>query len=145
MVDIQIQTDAKAIKRRVDKMRREFVRELGKKLESELQEVSKIAAANTPVSTGNLKRSHFVRAPKVRGWNASVVIGAGNREAWYAAIVHEVPKRGWKFLEIPLMARVQRISYALDRWIERSLSRYGLQDQPRTSTLSGSRVYKKKR
>lgn len=70
-----------------------------------------------PVDTGTLMNSGHVQAPVRDGDRMSVTLGYGGAAAEYAIPVHELPPdhathtppRGWKYLEVPVLAAAQRL------------------------------------
>ena len=71
-----------------------------------------------PVDTGNLRASGQVTPPTIKGGDVTVSMGYGNTSVSYAVIVHETNKayrngKQWKYLETPLLKRINEINQAL--------------------------------
>ena len=91
-------------------------KELKRKLENMARETPKVAAkalrvvgtekifnpsqVECPVKTGKLKATGRIRVSTAESRGVSIKVTYGDRDAWYAVIVHEKQK---KFLEGPVM------------------------------------------
>ena len=87
--------------------------------EEHAEAISRESKRLTPVRTGELKGSHFVRRER-----ESVEVGA---DADHALVVHEKPgQRGWKFLEVPVARRQGRMKRDMEQSLVRDARKKGL-------------------
>lgn len=80
-----------------------------------------------PRDTGTLAGSGVLKPPDVQGDHVTVSMGYGGAASDYALIVHEDPNathtggRTFKYLEVPVLARVPNMEANVSKRIERIL------------------------
>jgi hypothetical protein len=98
----------KAMKRKIERIAREFPNRVERSLRVEAELVMTDSKKNyVPVDLGALRDSGFVGNVERRGEELSVTLAFGGPTAPYAIIQHERPDfvhpvGSWKYLEIPL-------------------------------------------
>jgi hypothetical protein len=130
------QVEAEKARRRIGTLQTVLAREL-EKLANEIMAESKKLC---PVDTGTLRSSGLVQKPVIEGNMISVTLGYGDASCGYAVYVHENPRAGqtggvspsgrkygakrwarkgqWKYLETPLVARVNDFPRVVDYSLE---------------------------
>lgn len=105
----------------------EVVREVGRFLYYEATQVFDRSQDIVPIDTGALRSSGMVNQPEVEGAEVSVTVQYGGAAAPYAVIQHEnleynhAPPTQAKYLETPLVERIDEIGFGLRGIISRAV------------------------
>jgi hypothetical protein len=101
------------------------VKVLGQALTEEAQLAFRESQQLVPRRTGVLAASGQIQPPQFDGERVTVTLGYGGAASSYALIVHENPNaqhqggRQWKYLEVPVLRRVPKLTDNLVRRMER--------------------------
>jgi len=117
MIDFKIH-GIKIIQQNLKKVNAEMRQAVAASLYEKALKIENLSVKMVPVVTGTLKRSHFVKKPKAGDEKPKAQIGYNTK---YAAKVHEISRRGWKYLERPFNSETMDLIPWLRRRIAENL------------------------